>query len=758
MDQLNFKISSRATILLGRENVSSATGALIELIKNTYDADANNCLVIFEDNSIYIIDDGIGMNMDTIKNNWMMIGTENKKYEYVSKKGRMRSGEKGIGRFALDRLGVKCEMYTKEDNKENKIIQWKMNWSEFEKPGKMLEDIKANINTLNGLLKPVLPNYILSDLERYILDERLEEVLPSFDTGTIIKISDLRDRWTDKEITKIGDELEFLIPPAEMNDFNIYLKKSILDDFQKVRSEFSDDYDYKMNVSFSGESFNIKLFRNEFDMLRFDKEFLLDDKFSDSKYSIAKFDNNEINNILSISQLMNTNDKVLINKIKSIGQFNFTLKFAKRSANISDREKYFLKKVSRNRTNWLKQYSGIRIYRDEFLVRPYGIIDSDMHDWLNLDARNASNPVPVSRKGWTVLSGQTQGFVVLSRVFNEVLQDKSNREGLIESEYFTVFKSVIIKLISFMEEDRSFIFRELKKYNDKKNEVEKAKKDALVISKKSQQHNKKLSSDEIEKNYSTLTKSVLAYKEEVEDLTSEIKLLRALASTGLMTATLAHDLSGITNSLNSRYKNIKYLIEKNETDKLIDFLEKVHEEDKLISSWIMLSVEQTKRDKRKRKKKSVKTVIENLIGIFSNITDRMNIVVNFDFDDAKYEFRIFESDFESIIYNLLINSIEAFTHRGTGDRIINMKLQMQEDDSIMIVYKDTGPGIDSDIFGDRYSVFDFGKSSKVDADGNQYGTGLGMYIIASTINDYGGGYELLNENGFGLSIQLPLKR
>ena len=118
MEKITYQISSRAAILLGRESVSKVDGAIIELIKNTYDADASFCILSFdvEHDAIYIIDNGTGMTRDTIQNCWMLIGTDNKKVEYQSKKNRIKSGEKGIGRFALDRLGQVCEMYTKHDS------------------------------------------------------------------------------------------------------------------------------------------------------------------------------------------------------------------------------------------------------------------------------------------------------------------------------------------------------------------------------------------------------------------------------------------------------------------------------------------------------------------------------------------------------------------------------------------------------------------------------------------------------------------
>lgn len=167
MAKIPFEVSARAARLIGRENVSSLDGAITELVKNTYDADATSCILLLLpaynsipkviDNAIYshfneyikdslkkfyseskdgyklkdlepgqegklnetlneivnlwIIDNGHGMCSDTIKQNWMVIGTDNKEVSSKSPNNRVVNGAKGIGRFALDRLGNKCDSF-----------------------------------------------------------------------------------------------------------------------------------------------------------------------------------------------------------------------------------------------------------------------------------------------------------------------------------------------------------------------------------------------------------------------------------------------------------------------------------------------------------------------------------------------------------------------------------------------------------------------------------------------------------------------
>lgn len=167
IQEVPFRVSARTARLIGRENVATAESAISELVKNSYDANASFCIVrisptysgvpeaISKDEfdrladwglnpenhydlsgetaslrpcladehspeaelirnlvTITVIDDGSGMGNDAIREAWMVIGTANKELESSSKLGRARTGAKGIGRFALDRLGAQCQLHS----------------------------------------------------------------------------------------------------------------------------------------------------------------------------------------------------------------------------------------------------------------------------------------------------------------------------------------------------------------------------------------------------------------------------------------------------------------------------------------------------------------------------------------------------------------------------------------------------------------------------------------------------------------------
>ncbi|MFN3378352.1 MAG: ATP-binding protein, partial [Runella zeae] len=262
-----FKVSARTAKLIGLENFSTEEGAIIELVKNTYDADARNCILIFdlkvklektlngdvveteikkfkkESSSIYIIDNGIGMNDTIIQNQWMTIGTDNKLYEHTTKNGRIKTGAKGIGRFALNRLGMLTDMTSlpttlKAQDLDNveveevieeaynaKVIPnddcvgfgWTVDWKDFDKKGATVSDVEAILSRKENL------NIKQELISRFSSYPKVKELLERVDykSGTIIEITELNDDWNEDKLRKLFGNLEMLLPPEEQNDFSI---------------------------------------------------------------------------------------------------------------------------------------------------------------------------------------------------------------------------------------------------------------------------------------------------------------------------------------------------------------------------------------------------------------------------------------------------------------------------------------------------------------------------------------------------------
>ena len=104
MEELAYTLDDSTIVeLLGLQNFTKSESAILELVKNAYDANAMKLNLNFIDDKLEVVDDGIGMNATDIRNNWMHIGKSEKVYKVVDehKNIRIQAGSKGIGRFAL---------------------------------------------------------------------------------------------------------------------------------------------------------------------------------------------------------------------------------------------------------------------------------------------------------------------------------------------------------------------------------------------------------------------------------------------------------------------------------------------------------------------------------------------------------------------------------------------------------------------------------------------------------------------------------
>lgn len=759
MAKVKYKISARATILLGREGVSKAEGAIVELIKNTYDADADICFLCIDKahDAIYLFDNGTGMNFDIIQNCWMLIGTANKREVYKSKKNRIKSGEKGIGRFALDRLGTQCTMYT-QDSPIGKVLKWTTNWSEFESTDKTLDEMEADIEEIEKSLQQVVPVKLKEQIDDFV-EKQLEKgkSISPYSTGTLFVIKGLRDLWDLEYTNKLISSLGTLLPPEEQSEFFLCTMKTIDSKYEVVENMLSDDYDYKLQARFDGNVFKITWNRNEFDLHKIPEEVFLREEFKEYPYRKSDFERQVFEKEFTISELLKTQDEVLIEKVKKLGAFSFNYVFMKISSNDDSKETFYYKEIGKTRKEWLSEYGGIKIYRDNFFVRPYGDPDADAFDWLGLDARRAKNPAGISHEGggWHVRNKQSQGTVFISRVQNAVLLDKSSREGIIENEFFSIFKNVITAILTVFEKDRAYIGKAMKAYSDEVNEKERAKEEAQKIAEEILKEESKTEGEKtVSADQTKLAKAVQYYEEEREELISEIQQLKVLATSGLLTSTVAHDLKGINAILVTRIINLRKAFVRNDSNMIERQVDDLMKNDAFLKSWLTIVATQARKDRRTRKKQNVYDTVSALVETLKPILLRKKVDVNIVTDGQVVERKIFRSDFESIIYNLIINSIEAFEKCVRECRTISITMNADEE-WIYINYSDNGPGV-SNIFKDPYEIFVYGTTSKKDKEGNDIGTGMGMYIVASTLREYNATYKIVEAvNGFGLDIKIP---
>lgn len=773
MANIPFTVSARTARLIGRENVANAEGALIELVKNCYDADSENSIILLDktNSSILIIDTGDGMDDTIISEQWMTIGTDDKLYNAITKSGRIKSGAKGIGRFALDRLGETCSMITFPKKETEKGFKWDVDWNKFEEKDKEGRNVK--INEVFAEINTIENSSYFNQLKIKITNKKVISILNEINNktpiinGTALFINNLRDEWSDSNISKVFQTLELLNPPEGLNKIKIWLLSSEEPDkYGLVENEEFRDYDYKLVAKYSqNKNFNIKIkiHRNEFDFNQIPEELFNYEDMQEFPFDKETFKKEEFELNKTFNEIIKgaTNENGIF---KTIGDFEFTFYFLKNTLSTENRGKYYQKEFLGNRGQWIEKFGGIKLYRDDFRIRPYGEINTQAYDWLMLGERFGQNPAAFSRKGSRVRPNQVAGVVKFSRLDNPYLEDKSNREGIQESETFEFFKNLLKGLIKVQEDDRSTVGFNLDKLFSDINEEEVIIDESGSIADEENDENE--TQEDTKSKNKKLKKGVKARDKKLSEKEDELATSRAMASAGIMIASFSHEFHGIKNNLTSRIFLLKRklhniiseedLNSKADGIKLSNEIDKLYRQDQKLKQWIEFAIGLTKKDRRKNKNINLIDYFSNFNKDWdSNLFKERDISFSYDYDVQSkdlYTTNISELDLDTIFDNLITNSIEAFQRDGVkGEREISVELTI-EDKNIKVRYLDNGPGIVKD-YTNINDIFKPFETSKTDDLGNQIGTGLGMWLVKSAI-DSNKGKVLLSrpKNGFEITF------
>lgn len=849
-ENISFKVSARTARLIGRENVATSKGAIIELVKNGYDADSIFSLVFIDNHDatyheeisasdynlyikkgipeallnevyyhdidsntyrekerinvehleqlklllrelaiIYIIDNGDGMTGQIIRDHWMTIGTDNKAGNILTRNGRVKVGAKGIGRFALDKLGSKCEMMTffnPEAYKDelvkiedtSKGYHWVVNWEDFEGVNKTIDSINATLESMEGTnFTQVLHSLPFSD----DIIKNLEEFDLSY--GTILKITTPREAWDTDNISRIYEDLGVLLPPSESNEFTIFLYATETPGmFGLVKPSICDDYDYKLEAhADENQNVTIKIYRNENDIEAIPAAFFKRKKMQMFPYTLEDLKRGYWETTRTFRELCPGFADVDIDHVfDKVGRFDFTFYYLKRTTNSKEEKRFFYKPCAYNlRKTWLEKYGGIKLFRDEFRVRPYGERRDSAFDWLGLGARKAKSPAGIAKVngGYKVEPENVAGLVKISRIFNGEFDDKSSREGLQENKTFLLFEELIKSIISVFEEDRSYIARELDAFDKERNWDARTREEAerlvqeILKQRDDQRKNNETEENDQQKAYNAhlelLAESVRQKDEELAQMHEEQKMLRVLASSGLMLASFSHDLSKLNITLDTRYEKIERFfglkVNRSEYDGVEDrknpfyLLQDAKNTDNKIQSWLNFATGVIKKDKRKRNKLSLTDYFNRLGETWSSFFQSRAIAFDFE-NDQNVSMRVFEIDMDSIFHNLFSNSIEAFNlMKVDRPRTIHIKVTLS-DKNILIEYRDSGTGLSPDIHNPNDIFKPFFTTRRNPSTGEEIGTGLGMWIVKTVLEENDADAIILNyDDGFGIRLTFPIK-
>ncbi|HVW99375.1 MAG TPA: ATP-binding protein, partial [Candidatus Babeliaceae bacterium] len=398
--------------------------------------------------------------------------------------------------------------------------------------------------------------------------------------------------------------------------------------------------------------------------------------------------------------------------------------------------------------------------------------------------------------GYRIGPNQISGTIKISRVYNLSFQDKSGREGIIENEVFELFKNVIKEIIALFEKDRNVIMYNLSELYKQKNAEEVARQKALEEAERIKAQGRENEKTQENKNqdkenagaddddkgensnesegqniYSdrerTLADGVLLLREDNDKKDEEIRLLRSLASVGLIISSFAHEVKSLRSRLIPRTKflleelavhlNEDSLSELKKDDNPFYMIRLMQEEDTKLKHWLDYSLNTLKRDKRERTNLDFADYFGRFKSTWSKAVQQRGISI--ELDKASQEsciIRAFEVDMDSIFNNLLSNSMNAFNGVTLDSKKIVIEWK-KVDQNIEILFSDNGKGLAEQYKTDPDSIFNLNESSKTDNKGNIIGTGLGLYIVKSIIEEYNhSNISILNYSN-GMQFKITFK-
>ncbi|WP_323611477.1 ATP-binding protein [Erysipelothrix enhydrae] len=788
-----FKTNARTVNLLGKDNVLDFKSAVIELIKNSYDAYSEGVYICVDTNKMVIADNGIGMSYEEIVDVFFTLGTDSKLFdkERTIQMGREINGSMGIGRLSMGRISKKATIITSDGQS---AFRFRFDWEDFDS-GQDLADLSFEIEEV-GL-------------------QKFEKIFSAFEevenkvTGTIIIMEDLNDYWysnEDKSILAANQNNNYdvlkkslngvLNPMKYTNDFKIVLNyfgevEQLTNETKLINSSAEMSIEYDSN----NKELTLRGFFHEFDVNAFPDDFveeysdvvkgyLYNDKEKNLKFQFHHRINliNLDGEIMDIKEVEGMKRKNTVKEILDIGNFSGKLYFVRRPGGTKIP---FVKNII-TRAESDKIERGISLFRDSFRVRPYGEEGTIAFDWLGIEAKRSQNPAAVSRKDYIMQANQLVGHINITKESNDNFIDQSNREGIRSTKEFDEFKKILLFSVIEFSKIRSKMHIKYEEFVRSKSNYEYHSKigETKVKSIKSKLSNHK---GDLISLYNDSSFIELVTKETIYELfslnvatdevntflTNENDLLRSLATQGILMSTFAHQVKNDRKFIENEPEVLREMA--HEYDRMFntdigslsndvnliyysDLVEKVNSN---ILGFIVASIK--KQSKNRNRLISLTKYFKATISWWSDIiSDRFNnyvftinsVNVN-DYPDELNEYNVYanEAQLDSIFLNLLSNSLSNFNEFEIKERRIDLELEIGNNDLVKILYSDNGTGLSHTVGLDKNVIFKPFESYSH----KEEATGMGLWILDSAVKSLNGEKELICEvgqQGFEILITL----
>lgn len=712
---------ARLLTMLGDQLIKNERIALVELIKNAYDADSPWVKVSFinfgEDfkvtpkSKIIIEDAGDGMTFDTIKNHWLNPATPDKKrrkeHKEQNNSGRVIQGEKGIGRFAILKLGKKIKIITRaKDEKKEYIVDY--DFSIYDD-----EFLSENGESKDIFLEDI-PVSILNRNPEAITEKRVDfgnGQLTRPPHGTIIEISDLKGTWSEDKTENVYRDITRLEPIfSEINN----------DSYFNTSNKSFEVYMYKDDkplTYYQGYQEELKSLIEDHCVIRLENG-VFDDKTKEFSFTIngvsqklSLFDHN-ITGIRQFNKRFGNSAEVLKKRNLDCGPFKFgffIFDFKSKSG------KYSLKPSEKE----IIRPHRVYLYRDGIRVYPYG---EQEDDWLGIDILRGTISA-----GGSLSNDQIIGYINITQKDNSKLKDKTNREGLIEEgnatgDFITLIQSILLYI------RKGPYARYLKSLENKKAQ------DVFSTSQIKKEFSElKEAAKDNPKVYNMIIETEKLYTTERDFLVRRAETTEDLAGVGLSVETASHDIMAIMGkammSIDGLIKSVMHGIM--DKDKSLNELQSLRGMLSFIEAQLKDIQLLFRSSKQRRKNIKVKEIVEKVERIYKRILVKENINLEIKVIGSPLVAKTTDAVLLQLLLNLFDNSVYWLQQTSNSEKKIQITLNGDKGE---MIFSDNGPGVDKE---DRPYIFEPFYSGK-----GEDGRGLGLYIAR----------QLLERNGYSIDL------
>jgi signal transduction histidine kinase len=704
-EKIQFRFHPRAFNSLGPELVTNDVVAIIELVKNSYDALANRVDVRLVHPSkgkpyIEIQDNGAGMTRSIIEDVWCVVATPFRQDNPVSRYGggtRRVSGEKGLGRLSAARLGKRLEMLTKS----TKEPCWKVSvtWSDL-----------ANAESMEACT---------ITLEHCPEDQALVE------SGTLLRILDLSTEWVEAKMTDLKEQLSRLVSPfTKVDDFQIWLTLPGEEQAEPAKITAPDfllhpPYSLIGSVNEAGDITCVYKAQQH-----------------NRRSQIQE-------SLWAGSSKKDSDQNKKVKDIPKCGQFEFEIRaWDIDSESVQEISKRFEINKTAIRKD-IKNYRGISLYRDNILVLPK---TEAGRDWLGLDLRR------VSKIGTRLSTSQIVGYVAISSKDNKRIKDTSDRERLVDNRASQDFIKVLKEVVKILEEERS---------KDRQGTSKEAPFKDLFAALSTKPLIARMGAfAESGGKIEDLLPLVEEYGAEVEETVGQIErrliYYSRLASLGVLAAMLVHEVRNHTMTIGRLSRSVRKLVDSGSpaaaplakdlglAERGIESLERLAERFAPLAS----------RSFRSRRRDSVlEDIIRDTVAMRDQEVTSKKVKVDYK-SFSHTPVTVDPGELSAVIINLLDNALYWLSFTKDRPRRVEFRIKSRtQAGRVDVEVHDSGPGIKE---GDEERIFYPGVTRKTE------GFGMGLTVASEIVAEHGGHLHLsspglLGGASFGFDVPLAEK-